>query len=233
MSLEECARRMTALLNRKPRSRKTRAYLETLPKRRKPVIVSPEDYPQAQPAVIRFTPEPVKARPVKPDAAPVVRKDRMRPRAIKRAAEQPTIREPGWEIWRNIASPRPKPPPAPQGKAAGRWHCRPSGRHLRPWASGAGKLDRSLELTMRQRLFLYAAQDGLCALCGEAMEGAAFGFSLDHVIPRSLEGFDGFGNLVLCHGECNGRKTNDVPTGCEMVWLLAVNSRLGFKPVEF
>lgn len=43
MSLEESARRMTALLARKPRSKKTRDYVSTLPKR-KTVVVSPADY---------------------------------------------------------------------------------------------------------------------------------------------------------------------------------------------
>lgn len=56
MSLEECARRMTKFLNYDPRSRKTRAYLESLPKRGK-VIVSPDEYLTG---------------PVRPDLAPAL-----------------------------------------------------------------------------------------------------------------------------------------------------------------
>lgn len=57
--------------------------------------------------------------------------------------------------------------------------------------------------------------------------------SLDHVIPRDLGGRDAWGNYLLAHGECNGAKSNDAPTGCEMVWLLAVNARLGVEPTRW
>lgn len=202
MPIEESARRMTALLNRAPRSRKTRAYLETFPRRGK-IIVSPADYPVHQPEPIQFVPEPVQVRTTfiarsasGEKVATFVRKDRMRPRA----------------------------------KAKIVLGCRPTGRH-RQFATGSEKLARTFEETMRQRFLLYVAQDGVCALCGQPMTGRPFQFSLDHVVPRSKGGADGFGNLVLCHGECNGRKTNDDPTGCEMIWLIAVNARLGTPPL--
>lgn len=219
MPLEESARRMTALLNRKPRARKTRAYLETLPKRSM-VIVTPDDYPNHEPARIQFQPEPLRRKVIARDAggeeiARFVRKDRMRPRAAKRE-EQPTL-----------------PLPAPQPVSSTPWNCRPSGRHHQTWRAPGPRPGRTAEATMRQRLMLYAAQEGRCGLCGDQMDGTAFRLSLDHVVPRSLCEIDGLGNLLLCHGECNGRKTNDLPTGCEMVWLFAVNSRLGVQPQVF
>lgn len=45
---EICARRMTSFLARKPRHRKTRAYVETLPKRRSKLIVTHDDYPPSR-----------------------------------------------------------------------------------------------------------------------------------------------------------------------------------------
>jgi 5-methylcytosine-specific restriction endonuclease McrA len=213
------ARRMTALLERKPRHRKTRAYLETLPKRKK-LVVSPEDFVASPVRDIRFIAEPIEARLIARASdgtviARFVRKDKRRPRA----------RQEG-ECHQLTKSEAIKAPP--------RWSCRPEGRWRQNWMrQRSEKLDRTLALTMHQRFVLYVAQEGLCALCGESMFGAAFGYSLDHVIPRSLDGADGIGNLVLCHGECNGRKTNDTPTGCEMVALLAVNCRLGVQPQRF
>lgn len=78
------------------------------------------------------------------------------------------------------------------------------------------------------RRALFAAQDGLCALCGRPM-GAA-NRSVDHVIPKALGGRNCVGNLLIAHSPCNGAKGDRPPTGCEMVWLLAVNNRLNLEP---
>lgn len=78
---------------------------------------------------------------------------------------------------------------------------------------------------------LLRAQGGLCASCGQPIR--VFHCSGDHVIPRSRGGAPGFGNLVAMHGWCNTRKSNRWPTGCELVWLLAVNARLGVGPQTF
>jgi 5-methylcytosine-specific restriction endonuclease McrA len=217
VSLEELAARMTRSMNRPARCRKTREYIASLPPRKK-VRITASDYPQPREPV-RVEIEPIKRKAVvkpvpKMTPSPIIkrdgRKDRLRPRA------------------------RPQPLPVEQRQTSvARWACRPNGRHRKPWARQAPKLIRTLELTMQQRFLLHVAQHGRCGLCGEPMHGTPFSLSLDHVIPRSLDGPDGLGNLLLCHGECNGAKTNDVPTGCEMVWLLAVNARLGADPVVF
>jgi 5-methylcytosine-specific restriction endonuclease McrA len=227
MTPEECARRLTAFLNRAPRSKKTYDYLRTLPKRGK-VQVSPEEFTGLRPKSIAWKPEPIKARIIaKADGqeiASFVRKDRIRPRCKRRSdaakALDIVIPEPPLTLPGRPFQPLP-------------WNCRQGGRFHPERKTRAPKLIRSVGETMQQRILLYIAQEGRCGLCGEEMQGSALVFSLDHVIPRSLAGADGLGNLLLCHGECNGRKTNDAPTGCEMVWLLNVNSRLSVHPRVF
>lgn len=81
---------------------------------------------------------------------------------------------------------------------------------------------------------LHEHQDSLCAICGEAMtrdrtSGPALA-TIDHVIPRSRGGWQGWGNIVLTHAGCNRWKADTFPTGCELVWLLAVNAREGVNP---
>lgn len=217
VSLEELAARMTRSMNSPARSRKTREYIAALPPRKK-VRITAADYPQP-PERVRVEVEPIKrkvlAKPVpRMTPSPIIqhegRKDRLRPRA----------------------KPQPAPAALPMVKAT-RWACRQSHRFHAGRRSETQRVSRTMEASLIQRILLYAAQEGRCGLCGEEMAGHAVAFSLDHVIPRALDGIDGFGNLLLCHGECNGRKTNDAPTGCEMVWLLAVNARLGAQPQVF
>ena len=115
---------------------------------------------------------------------------------------------------------------------AGQKHCRPLNRYVHEnviadrMARGWG----SMAEAAANRRALLRAQEGHCGLCGHDLRGEA---SIDHVIPRALSGANGLGNLVLAHSLCNSDKSNDVPTGCEMVWLLAVNARLGVMPVVF
>lgn len=92
---------------------------------------------------------------------------------------------------------------------------------------------RDADLCRQHRHALHRAQSGICAICGHDLPRKPEDGSLDHCIPLSLGGIDGLGNIVLTHGECNGEKTNDIPTGCELVWLLAVNARLGVTPVRY
>lgn len=75
---------------------------------------------------------------------------------------------------------------------------------------------------------LLRLQRGLCAGC--AGPATQFNCSVDHVIPVRLKGFHGFGNLVAMHGWCNRAKGGRPPTGCELIWLMAVNARLGVGP---
>lgn len=137
------------------------------------------------------------------------RKDKVRPKARK---ESPAI-----------------PTPAP---ARSPWACRIGDRHH--WGRrGEPRVSRSMEESLTLRVLLYAAQEGICALCGRPLEGPGPKHSLDHVIPHALGGKNALGNLVLSDDLCNRRKANDQPTGCEMVMLLAVNARLGVEPTRF
>ena len=52
----------------------------------------------------------------------------------------------------------------------------------------------------------------------------------DHVIPRSAGGSYWQGNVLCYHRRCNEAKADRMPTGCELIWLLAVNARMGVKP---
>lgn len=86
----------------------------------------------------------------------------------------------------------------------------------------------------------YVAQDGICAICGYKMLalGDHLGLrnrrpSCEHVIPRSMGGSDHLGNIVASHWICNSLKSDRKPTGCELIWLLAVNARLDVEPVRW
>lgn len=78
------------------------------------------------------------------------------------------------------------------------------------------------------RNLLRRKQRGFCAGCGQLM--SRHNCSVDHVIPKARGGFDGFGNVVAMHPHCNHAKADRMPTGCELIWLLAVNARLGVGP---
>lgn len=79
------------------------------------------------------------------------------------------------------------------------------------------------------RPLLRTVQDDLCPICGIALL-AGGPLSIDHVLPKSLGGADRLGNFLLVHQACNNLKGNRLPTGCECVWLLAVNCQLGTEP---
>lgn len=87
--------------------------------------------------------------------------------------------------------------------------------------------DRGPSATSVRRA-LFKAQEGVCALCGKSMGTASR--SVDHVIPKRMNGANRVGNLVISHYGCNFAKADRAPTGCELVWLLAVNNRLGVEP---
>ncbi len=112
------------------------------------------------------------------------------------------------------------------------WACRPGGhRHVAGPSMRNDYPPRTLAIVETQRKMLAAAQDGHCALCGKDLGEDRP--TIDHCIPKFMGGADKLGNLLAAHGECNGAKSNDAPTGCEMVWLLAVNARLGVKPTRW
>lgn len=76
---------------------------------------------------------------------------------------------------------------------------------------------------------LFDAQGGICAICGAALLSGG-SLSVDHVIPKSRGGPDAIGNFTLTHWVCNNRKGSDMPHGCQLIFLLAVNARLGVQP---
>jgi 5-methylcytosine-specific restriction endonuclease McrA len=83
----------------------------------------------------------------------------------------------------------------------------------------------------------YRVQGGICAICGGRMppldDYHGNPPSREHVIPKSWGGRDCLGNIVAAHHRCNMRKANRRPTGCELIWLQAVNARLGVEPVRW
>lgn len=208
---EVCARRLTATLARKPRRKNSRDYMASLPKRA-PIIVAPNEF-------IAAKPKP--ARAPEPDKTASLRKDRLRPRAKRIAV---------------AAAPPPRPLTMVErhrilsGKACLDDHHFTA--FQRPVVAYE-KVPRDADEMAALRLRLHIEQGGHCAICGGEMAGEGVKWSLDHVVPRSLGGFDGIGNYVLTHGECNGLKSNRIPTGCELVWLLAINARLGAQPQAF
>lgn len=84
---------------------------------------------------------------------------------------------------------------------------------------------------------LHRVQEGICAGCGKPLPTPGQGgvkredqLSLDHTVPRARGGVDRMGNMTCMHKLCNEMKMDDMPTGCECIWLLAVNSRTGIGP---
>lgn len=128
-------------------------------------------------------------------------------KATGRMAERDAQRLAAWE-----ARGKPPSPNAPPAK-----------RRLRP---GAQPEMRSLMERMID------AQQGRCILCWTMIDmeadfdpSAPAKPSFDHVLPRSLGGANE-GNRLIAHRHCNTDKGNRRPTGCELVWLAAVNARL-------
>jgi 5-methylcytosine-specific restriction endonuclease McrA len=92
------------------------------------------------------------------------------------------------------------------------------------------KLSFELTVALAQiRSVLWRVQHRTCALCGHPLR-SPFSVTIEHVVPRSRGGLWGFGNVVGAHVTCNHRKADRMPTGCELIWLLAVNARLGVQP---
>jgi 5-methylcytosine-specific restriction endonuclease McrA len=80
---------------------------------------------------------------------------------------------------------------------------------------------------------LIDAQRRVCPVCGNRLRIKS-DFSdarhplfptVDHVWPKSM-GYKHSGNLLVTHRRCNEGKADRLPTGCELVWLAAVNARL-------
>lgn len=96
---------------------------------------------------------------------------------------------------------------------------------------------RLASVKSHMRRILSKAQDRHCAYCGLPMRRhetrPLWRGTVDHAVPLSRGGYDGIGNLLAMHADCNARKGNDMPNGCVCIWLFAVNARLGVTPVSF
>lgn len=82
------------------------------------------------------------------------------------------------------------------------------------------------------RAKLRRAQGGICPLCSSELRGsfrsAADRPTLDHVFPRVRNGPSAKGNYLTVHVGCNQSKGGREPFPCELIWLAAVNARLGY-----
>lgn len=75
---------------------------------------------------------------------------------------------------------------------------------------------------------LAEAQGGKCSLCGAPLSFDTANPNrptIEHVVPRSRGGGN-HRNKLVAHSRCNLRKGSSMPTGCELLLLDAVNSRL-------
>lgn len=91
----------------------------------------------------------------------------------------------------------------------------------------------------------WEAANGLCCVCATDLPKAGETFTknraptLEHVFPKSPAAnalakiavlrklVCGANRTALAHAKCNRDKGNRAPTGCEAVFLMAVNLRLG------
>ncbi len=81
---------------------------------------------------------------------------------------------------------------------------------------------------------LMKAQDRRCGICGRPFPPSNVGLlntdhepSIDHVWPKKRGGYEWRGNCVLAHRKCNNEKADRLPTGCEVIFLIATNERMG------
>ena len=86
------------------------------------------------------------------------------------------------------------------------------------------------------RLQLAELQGWTCPICGGAIQRArgrepALFTTLDHVWPRrGKSGSTGlYRNALATHADCNSAKGDRPPTGCEIIWLTAVNARMALE----
>ena len=84
-----------------------------------------------------------------------------------------------------------------------------------------------------KRVLLWEFQKGFCGCCGEPIvhpRGIPVQLkdkpTIEHVWPISrFPRRRSWGNIILSHWRCNSKKKDRLPTGCELIWLDAVNAR--------
>lgn len=78
---------------------------------------------------------------------------------------------------------------------------------------------------------LVYSQERVCPLCGKRFSPNLHETeehwrpTVDHVLPKSRGGYRGRGNCLAAHKRCNEKKGDRLPTGCEVIWLIAVCER--------
>lgn len=86
------------------------------------------------------------------------------------------------------------------------------------------------ETWKRQDHKLFCAQKSRCGVCFEILgprkDGGEIRWNLDHVWPKRYRRGN-WGNIVLAHTRCNGKKADRRPTGCQILFLTIVNARMG------
>jgi hypothetical protein len=89
---------------------------------------------------------------------------------------------------------------------------------------------------------MYEIQNHKCYICKEEMPSPdtvllktqeCTGVTLDHVVPRIKGGTKLAGNSLLAHGRCNSRKSDRIPTPCELTYLKIVNELLGWNGIHY
>lgn len=70
---------------------------------------------------------------------------------------------------------------------------------------------RRMSTTRRARIF--AANNGICHICGQPIDGTREAWQADHVIPLELSGDDSDDNIRPAHDACHRAKTSaeDIP----------------------
>lgn len=96
--------------------------------------------------------------------------------------------------------------------------------------------ERAMHMQAIVKRVIWNAQGGRCHLCGHPLrqKWRSPELTFDHVWPKSrIAGANSFeGNIMLAHKDCNHAKGDRNPHPCEMLFLSAVNRRLGFGEGE-
>lgn len=88
--------------------------------------------------------------------------------------------------------------------------------------------------THSETVAIWTAQGKRCVICGVKMLPVTRfhptrGWTIEHVYNHASRRFYADGNKLVSHAQCNNRKGDREPTGCEIIMLHAVNAQLGLE----